>query len=304
MEIDEIVALLGAKQSGGQWQAKCPAHDDRTASLSLGVKDGRLMIHCHAGCSFEDVMAAVGMDPKVSRRYYKATKQVDYQRNREKIQELWSETIPLFDCLPAQKYFDNRGVLMEALQASPFKLKAHPGLEYWDTSGEKPVSMGKYPAIVAVVENASSDIVSLHRTYITSDGKKIPFKPARKMMASTGHKASSAARIELFKPTEFLGVGEGIESVLAFRKLMKNRHGLEIPVWSCISANGLENCVIPKTVQTVFIIGDNDMSRTGQDAAYHLKDKLPEFDVFVSIPKQTGADMADLLEEEEANECE
>lgn len=42
--------------------AQCPAHEDRTASLSLGAgDDGRVLLHCHAGCSTEEVVAALGL---------------------------------------------------------------------------------------------------------------------------------------------------------------------------------------------------------------------------------------------------
>lgn len=41
-----------AKQVGKRWQARCPAHDDKRASLSVGNGDcGRVLIHCHAGCT-------------------------------------------------------------------------------------------------------------------------------------------------------------------------------------------------------------------------------------------------------------
>ena len=44
------------------WSASCPAHGDETPSLSIGAgDDGRVLIHCHAGCSAEQVVAAVGM---------------------------------------------------------------------------------------------------------------------------------------------------------------------------------------------------------------------------------------------------
>jgi hypothetical protein len=50
---DILERLQGVKGSEpGQWQAKCPAHDDRHASLSVARgADGRALLHCHAGCS-------------------------------------------------------------------------------------------------------------------------------------------------------------------------------------------------------------------------------------------------------------
>ena len=46
----------------GRWVALCPAHADRSPSLSIAEgDDGRVLAHCFAGCSVADVVAAVGM---------------------------------------------------------------------------------------------------------------------------------------------------------------------------------------------------------------------------------------------------
>jgi replicative DNA helicase len=43
-------------------EARCPAHDDRRASLSVGTgDDGRVLVRCHAGCPTDAVVAALGM---------------------------------------------------------------------------------------------------------------------------------------------------------------------------------------------------------------------------------------------------
>lgn len=48
---------------GGRWLARCPAHDDRSPSLSVRqTNDGTVLIHCFAGCSAADVVAAVGLE--------------------------------------------------------------------------------------------------------------------------------------------------------------------------------------------------------------------------------------------------
>jgi len=61
--INEILPLLkGAKRSGNGWVALCPAHDDRTASLSITEgTDGRVLLKCHAGCSVEKITEALGL---------------------------------------------------------------------------------------------------------------------------------------------------------------------------------------------------------------------------------------------------
>lgn len=46
-----------------KWKACCPAHDDKDPSLSVReLPDGRVLIHCWAGCSTQDVMAAIGLE--------------------------------------------------------------------------------------------------------------------------------------------------------------------------------------------------------------------------------------------------
>ncbi len=45
-----------------QITARCPCHDDRNASLSVGVgRDGRALVHCHAGCDSLDVLDGLGL---------------------------------------------------------------------------------------------------------------------------------------------------------------------------------------------------------------------------------------------------
>jgi len=61
----DIVSRLDfCKQSGkNKWQARCPAHDDKSPSLTITeLTDGRVLIHCHAGCGSNDVLDAMGLD--------------------------------------------------------------------------------------------------------------------------------------------------------------------------------------------------------------------------------------------------
>lgn len=48
----------------GGWSALCPAHDDQNPSLSISLAgDGPILVHCHAGCAFADVLEAAGLQP-------------------------------------------------------------------------------------------------------------------------------------------------------------------------------------------------------------------------------------------------
>lgn len=59
MTADSIASALKARRSGTGWMAKCPAHDDHNPSLSIRDSDGKVLLHCHAGCAQTDVIDAL-----------------------------------------------------------------------------------------------------------------------------------------------------------------------------------------------------------------------------------------------------
>lgn len=59
MSADSLARALEARRSGSSWMAKCPAHEDRNPSLSIREADGKVLIHCHAGCPQRDVIEAL-----------------------------------------------------------------------------------------------------------------------------------------------------------------------------------------------------------------------------------------------------
>jgi len=51
-----------ARRNGAGWMVRCPAHEDHTASLSVAEgRDEAVLLHCHAGCSVDAVVAAAGL---------------------------------------------------------------------------------------------------------------------------------------------------------------------------------------------------------------------------------------------------
>jgi 5S rRNA maturation endonuclease (ribonuclease M5) len=64
MTTQEVLALLDKVQrAGAGWIARCPAHEDDRASLSVGVGDnGGVLLRCHAGCKFADIVKALHVE--------------------------------------------------------------------------------------------------------------------------------------------------------------------------------------------------------------------------------------------------
>lgn len=63
MTVDEIlVRLEKVRKNERGWTARCPAHEDRSPSLSIAEgDDGRILLRCFAGCPTDRVLAAMGL---------------------------------------------------------------------------------------------------------------------------------------------------------------------------------------------------------------------------------------------------
>ena len=66
MDVHDVLSRLqGVKGGGGQWSARCPAHDDKRQSLSISQgKDGQVLLKCHTGCTVESITSALGIEVK------------------------------------------------------------------------------------------------------------------------------------------------------------------------------------------------------------------------------------------------
>ena len=65
MSAEALLSQLEATRKTGadRWTARCPSHGDKHASLSIReLSDGRTLIHCFAGCSVHEVLAAAGLE--------------------------------------------------------------------------------------------------------------------------------------------------------------------------------------------------------------------------------------------------
>lgn len=212
------------------------------------------------------------------------------ERKRASINMMWEESLPLTESCVATKYLIARGIKVPQNLDS---LRWIPELKYWDSELQR--NTGTYPALLAAVTSPEGEILTLHRTYLSQDGGgKAKVSSPKKLMPPAGNLTGSS--IPLGPPISrgtgdvALGVAEGLETALASSQLFG------IPTWSCISASLMEKFVPPASVTAIYIFADNDRSKTGQESAERLAQRLVRegYKVRVHTPAKEG-DWNDVL---------
>lgn len=193
---------------------------------------------------------------------------------------VWKGSSPIQRGDVAERYLRDRGLSLPQLPAS---VRVHPGLSYRDEDNHL---VGTYPVMLATVTDPAGKAATLHRTYL-ENGRKAPVSHPKKLMQGL---SVVGAAIRLFPLSEALGIAEGIETALAAAELFRR------PVWSCISAQGIESFIPPAGVRAITIFADHDLNYTGQAAAYRTAHRLAlkGYAVTVNIPDAPG-DWLDVL---------
>lgn len=224
----------------------------------------------------------------------------DEQKRHQRLASLWKQARRLNGTDPASQYLTERGLERERW---PDSLRYLAELPYYEQIEGRWQMLGKYPAMLAHIQDLQGQGVGLHRTYLSLErGEKLQLRhpvtgehlPAKKAMPPVRNGALNGAAVRLDAPSDGrLMVAEGIETALAAGQLSG------WPVWSCVSANGLSRLLLPGSVREVVIAADNDASGTGQNAALSLAKRLSLQGCKVRIIStlQAGRDWADVLKE-------
>ncbi len=109
---DFLQRLNGVTATGtdNEYKALCPSHDDRQQSLSIGEgDDGRILIHCHAGCSPETVVNSMGLNMRDLMPPSKNNSSKPRQKRR------WGKIVETYDYMNA----DGTKLLYQAVRMEP-----------------------------------------------------------------------------------------------------------------------------------------------------------------------------------------
>ncbi len=283
---NEIVSALHGKRSGNGYLACCPAHDDKNPSISLEEgSDGKILFHCHVGCSQDSVMSALRSKGLMGQSSFTSSKRQSKSKT-ELALSIWDESKEASHpaANPLQLYLDNRGLKNCTV---PTTIRLHPALPYY-ADGKM---VGTYPALIAKITNQEGILVAVQRIYLTDDGHKAAVPEVKK---SLGPMRGNAANLD--PPSPVMAIAEGIETALAVRM------ATQLPACAAISAKGMEEVELPDQVQELHIFADKNASETGQKTAKILAEKLTNIGkkVFIHLPEepipegQKGVDWLDV----------
>ena len=261
-----IVAALRGKWQGSYALCTCPAHDDRTPSLSVRQGDRGLLVHCFAGCAPSRILEEINrLDPKTAKSV------PDYRPPGAAVDMswLWEQGTAINGTL-AERYLVGRNLPTDATD-----LRFHPNCQ----NGRKPLE--RYEPALMVGMRLRGNLVGIQRIFLDPDTAKHRDK---KIIGR-----SRFASWEGIQPTDTLAIAESFEDAHAYATMKR------IPCWSSMAANKLHAIAIPECVTTIILAPDND--KAGRIAVNRGRKVYRQagYDVKVDLPT-THKDWAGMIE--------
>lgn len=243
----QLVDLVGAL--GGTWHGyvatcRCPAHSDKTPSLSIRQGDRGILVTCFAGCAREDVLRELRRI-RPGRHYVAPDPQ--HPPRTANVDRLWDQAGAVRGTL-AERYLARRNLL-----PPPRDIRFHPRCPYLP----KPRTIFEPALLVAVREGRQ--LVAIQRIFLDSATANY----TRKVMLGTPGRGAWRSG----EGGTILAIAEGFETADAFARLNA------IPCWASLGARRLDQLIIPSAVDTLLIAQDNDPEgrRAAEKAESHYE---------------------------------
>ena len=306
MLASEIAKALDVRRVGGTWMARCPAHDDHDPSLAItNSRDGKVLLHCHAGCTQTQVLDALrglGLWPEVGRNQSDIkgprTKPAAKPKHQTPCGEpgtplppcIWRESVDPRGTF-AENYLRSRGLILPADPEILLRsLHFHPRC---------PWGGARVPALIAAFTPIQAEVpadpfldpwpVAIHRIRGRGhDNKRMlgPVKGCAVMISPWWHVWEQ----------EHLHVCEGVETALGlYNEGSVDPEDCRRPVWALGSAGAIRALPIINRVRRLVIWADHDPSGTGIEAAMEAARRWQAAgkQAVVRYRNRPGADYAD-----------
>ncbi len=271
-----LVERLGGRWSPDGGLCKCPAHEDRSPSLSVRPGRSRLLLHCFAGCRASGILKALAsarlLEPGAALAIDPPPAGPDKSGLREAALRIWGGARDLAGT-PAASYLGLRSLF----EPSP-ELRYHPRTP----QGPKPYTLFR-PALIAAVRDGSG-LVAVHRTFLDLRAGQVPPRPLSR--AGLGRFGRGAVRLGGLAAR--LGLAEGIETALSASVLFG------MPCWATLGTERFALVELPAIVAELHLFLDNDAGgRRAETLAREAHGDVPS--IGVHYPPRAGDDWNDVL---------
>lgn len=238
----EIVDSLDGEWRRSKGMCRCPAHEDRTPSLSVTLGRHAILLHCFAGCTNQAVIEALARHGVRPRELFDGSGEDLPEPVREETADrnacrLWRSAEALTGSL-AETYLTGRAITRHS---SDLRFHAQTPLGPGD-------AVRFLPAMLAAVRTDLA-VIAVHRTFLdASTGMIAGFSRPKRALGSLHHGA-----VRLAGPRGGrLGLAEGIETALSAMQ----RFG--VPCWATLGNERFGLVTIPESVRELHLFLDND----------------------------------------------
>jgi hypothetical protein len=287
-----IINRCGGSKNG---MVRCPCHDDDTASLSITVKNGKLLFNCFGGCSQERLIAkwvewglwgsspsnAIAEDTS-EEEDDEDTKTDDEAKRIDEARIIWeAATRTISDLANLREYFvERRGLSFVAEEARYLRdaKVAYKG---------RPVITGTVRAILMPIVNATTgEFQGCQATFVNMvDRDNLPDKDGKNKRRVYGELTNGMIKVSgKVKPDSPVAIAEGVEKAMAAAELSG------FATVSAISAKNMANVVasLRGRCTEMIIAADND--KPGREAAEKAAQKSFGRPVRVAYPPEEHKD--------------
>lgn len=248
------------RRSGPNVSLPCPLPAcDGKRKPNLSVHDAGPW-HCHR-CGASGFLTERG-DPKL-RRAAQTRGDQDRRERTQLARDIFEIVHEIQPGDPVDRYLRGRGLRPIGSAWWPSDLRIGQSRHPSEPSSAR---WGAYRCMVAAVRNAAGELVAIHRTWVTDDGKKAPLDPVKMALGPT-----SRAAVRLGDGHEILVTGEGIETTMA--AALRTPDPDRVTPWAALHAEGLRHLELPAGCKQLWVAVDMDEKGRNKQDVFGTHDK-------------------------------
>ena len=269
-ELKHLVARLKGTWHGTVAMCCCPAHQDRTPSLSIRQGDRGILVTCHAGCDSTTVLRELSRIAKLPTFHREDIKPAPKRTGKPHL-AIWKSAIPIEGTV-AERYVRDTRNIWATLNDVRFHPRCPKG---------KGADALYLPALIVAMRN-NGNVEAIQRIFLDPATAQYTEK------ITLGVSIGSAWTNGIPQPT--VGLCEGFETAAVYTSLTG------IQAWSSMGAKRIHQLTLPPEVKNLILLCDADAEgRRARDNAYQAY-KRPGLEIETDWPPGGLNDWAQLVQ--------